>query len=109
MNEILRKEGFDAFAETECLRFYKSAANIGSHVGNLWSTAGTLLATVTFSGETASGWQQANFRTPVLISPSLLLPVVAGRVALGTWQSVVLIDFNRDNPERRVRLSFLPG
>jgi secondary thiamine-phosphate synthase enzyme len=46
---------------------------------------------------------------PLLVSPSLTIPVLAGRVALGTWQSVALVDPNRDNPHRRVRLSFLPG
>jgi Domain of unknown function (DUF4082)/Putative Ig domain/Bacterial Ig-like domain (group 2) len=49
------------------IRFYKSAANTGTHVGNLWSTAGVKLGTVTFTGETASGWQQMNFATPVVI------------------------------------------
>ncbi len=44
---------------------------------------------------------------PAFVAPSLTLPVVAGRPALGTWQSVVLIDSNVDNPVRRVRLSFL--
>jgi secondary thiamine-phosphate synthase enzyme len=46
---------------------------------------------------------------PALIAPSLTIPVVGGRMALGTWQSVTLVDPNRDNPLRRVRLSFLPG
>ena len=46
---------------------------------------------------------------PVLVSPSLTIPVEAGRPVLGTWQSIVLIDPNRQNDERRVRLSFLPG
>jgi secondary thiamine-phosphate synthase enzyme len=46
---------------------------------------------------------------PVLVSPTLSVPVVAGRLMLGTWQSVVLLDPNRDNPERRVLLSFLEG
>jgi secondary thiamine-phosphate synthase enzyme len=46
---------------------------------------------------------------PVLISPSLTLPVEGGRVVLGTWQSVVIVDPNRENNRRRVRLSFLPG
>ena len=46
---------------------------------------------------------------PALISPSLIVPVFAGRPALGAWQSVVLVDTNRDNPHRRVRLSFLAG
>lgn len=49
------------------IRFYKGSQNTGTHVGHLWSTSGTLLATVTFSNETASGWQQANFSTPVAI------------------------------------------
>jgi secondary thiamine-phosphate synthase enzyme len=46
---------------------------------------------------------------PTLISPSLTLPVVASRLQLGTWQSLVLVDPNRDNPSRRVRLSFISG
>ena len=49
----------------------------------------------------------ADHLLPVLVSPSLVLPVVDGRVQLGTWQSIVLVDLNRDNPRRRVRLSFL--
>lgn len=44
---------------------------------------------------------------PAFISPSITIPVVAGRPTLGTWQSVVMVDTNRDNPRRRVRLSFL--
>src|ERR1700722_10027953 len=46
---------------------------------------------------------------PALVSPSLTLPVLGGRVAFGTWQSVVLVDLNVDNPRRRVRLSFVPA
>jgi hypothetical protein len=49
------------------LRFYKGVGNTGTHVGTLWSSSGTALATVTFTGETASGWQQANFATPVAV------------------------------------------
>ncbi|TQF02286.1 YjbQ family protein [Kitasatospora acidiphila] len=44
---------------------------------------------------------------PGLIAPHATLPVIGGRMALGTWQSVVLIDTNGDNPRRTVRLSFL--
>ena len=44
---------------------------------------------------------------PVFVSPSLVIPVVGGRPALGTWQSVVLVDTNGDNPHRNVRLSFI--
>ena len=50
------------------IRFYKANANTGAHVGNLWTTNGTRLATVLFSNETASGWQQALFATPVTIA-----------------------------------------
>lgn len=45
---------------------------------------------------------------PAVVSPSVVVPVIDGRPALGTWQSIVLVDTNRDNPERQVRLSFLP-
>ncbi|RJL34361.1 secondary thiamine-phosphate synthase enzyme YjbQ [Bailinhaonella thermotolerans] len=44
---------------------------------------------------------------PALIPPYATVPVLGGRLALGTWQSVALVDLNVDNPERRVRLSFL--
>jgi secondary thiamine-phosphate synthase enzyme len=44
---------------------------------------------------------------PAFISPSVTLPVIDGRLSLGTWQSVVLVDTNRDNPRRKVRVSFL--
>src|SRR5262249_7295781 len=52
------------------LRFYKGSQNTGTLVGNLWTTSGQQLATVTFTGETASGWQQANFNNPVQIAPN---------------------------------------
>lgn len=51
----------------------------------------------------------ADHLLPTLVSPSLVLPVEGGRPQLGTWQHVVLVDPNPDNPRRRVRLSFLPG
>jgi secondary thiamine-phosphate synthase enzyme len=46
---------------------------------------------------------------PAFVAPSLTVPVLGGRLALGTWQSVVLVDSNGDNPIRKVRLSFLPA
>ena len=51
----------------------------------------------------------ADHLLPVLVSPSLTIPVVDGAPALGTWQRLVLVDFNDDNPQRRVRLSFVAG
>jgi secondary thiamine-phosphate synthase enzyme len=51
----------------------------------------------------------ADHALPLLAPPSLTIPVVDGRLTLGTWQSIALLDPNRDNPTRTVRLSFLPG
>jgi|SRR5262249_7202869 len=51
----------------------------------------------------------ADHLLPVLVSPSLTIPVVGGRPALGIWQHIVFVDLNRDNPTRQVRLSFLAG
>ena len=51
----------------------------------------------------------ADHLLPALLPPSLVVPVVGGRPALGTWQHVVLVDLNDDNPRRTVRLSFVPG
>ncbi|HEV8561589.1 MAG TPA: DUF4082 domain-containing protein, partial [Actinophytocola sp.] len=50
------------------IRFYKGTGNTGTHIGNLWTTSGTKLATVTFGNETASGWQQALFSSPVAVT-----------------------------------------
>src|SRR5206468_103521 len=50
------------------IRFYKGTANTGAHVGHLWTNAGTLLGTATFSGESASGWQEAALPSPVAIT-----------------------------------------
>ena len=63
------------------VRFYKSAANIGTHVGNLWSITGANLATATFTGETASGWQQVLFSAPVTIT--------AGTTYVASYHSAV--------------------
>ena len=46
---------------------------------------------------------------PAIVAPTLVLPVEDGEPLLGVWQSVVFVDLNRDNPHRRVRLSFLAG
>jgi hypothetical protein len=59
------------------VRFYKGATNTGTHVGNLWSATGTLLASVTFTGESSTGWQEARFATPV--------SVVAGQTYVASY------------------------
>jgi hypothetical protein len=50
------------------VRFYKESDNTGSHTGALWTSGGTLLASGTFTGESASGWQELDFTSPVPIS-----------------------------------------
>ncbi|WP_051241633.1 N,N-dimethylformamidase beta subunit family domain-containing protein [Azohydromonas australica] len=61
------------------VRFYKGSGNTGTHVGALWRADGTLLATATFVNETATGWQQANFSSPV--------PVTAGTVYVASYRA----------------------
>jgi secondary thiamine-phosphate synthase enzyme len=51
----------------------------------------------------------ADHLLPALVSPSVTVPVLDDRPALGTWQSLVLVDLNGDNPRRSIRLSFLPA
>lgn len=51
----------------------------------------------------------ADHLLPVLVTPSMVVPVVDGRLALGTWQSLVLVDWNEDNPDRQVRFSYVGG
>ncbi len=51
----------------------------------------------------------ADHLLPAFLAPSVTIPVLAGEMQLGTWQSVVLVDLNRDNPNREVRVSFIDG
>jgi secondary thiamine-phosphate synthase enzyme len=51
----------------------------------------------------------ADHLVPIVAPPSLTVPVVSGRLTLGTWQSIALLDPNSDNAYRAVRLTFLPG
>jgi hypothetical protein len=66
--EVGVKFSSDVAGSITGIRFYKDPQNNGSHTGSLWSSGGTLLATGTFTGETASGWQQMSFGTPVAIA-----------------------------------------
>ncbi|HKV64346.1 MAG TPA: DUF4082 domain-containing protein, partial [Candidatus Acidoferrum sp.] len=81
------------------IRFYKSAANTGTHVGNLWSNSGTLLASATFVGESASGWQQVNFSNPVAIAANTVY-VASYHVNAGHWSGSwsYFAGFSVDNP-----------
>ncbi|HEV3094436.1 MAG TPA: DUF4082 domain-containing protein, partial [Solirubrobacteraceae bacterium] len=66
--EVGVKFSSETFGLVSGVRFYKAAANTGTHIGSLWSANGALLASATFTGESASGWQQVNFSNPVAIN-----------------------------------------
>jgi hypothetical protein len=67
--ELGTKFTTDVAGQVNGLRFYKGSSNTGAHTGRLWSSTGSILASVTFGSETASGWQTALFANPVAISP----------------------------------------
>ena len=58
----------DVYGLITGIRFYKASANTGTHVGSLWTATGQLLASATFTSESASGWQQVNFSQPVAVN-----------------------------------------
>jgi hypothetical protein len=70
------------------IRFYKATANTGTHSGHLWSSTGTPLASATFTGESASGWQQVNFATPVAIAANTVY-VASYYAAVGHYSADV--------------------
>jgi hypothetical protein len=68
--EVGMKFTSDTFGTVSGLRFYKYATNTGTHIGDLWTASGQLLAQATFSGETTTGWQTVSFSNPVPINPN---------------------------------------
>jgi secondary thiamine-phosphate synthase enzyme len=116
----------------ECARFARSAAAGGDgllHVFVPHATAGVavletgsgsdedLLAALAALLPADGRWRHAHGSPghgrshvmPAFIPPYATIPVLGGRLALGTWQSITLVDVNVDNPDRQVRLSFLAG
>jgi hypothetical protein len=75
--EIGMKFKADIDGTISAIRFYKSTANTGTHTAKLWTSGGSRLASATFTNETASGWQQATFTSPVSIK--------AGRVYVASY------------------------
>jgi hypothetical protein len=73
--ELGMKFQSDVAGRVTGVRFYKGASNTGTHIGSLWTSTGQLLATVTFTNETASGWQQATFSQPVTITAGTIYVV----------------------------------
>ena len=115
---------------SECAEFARSASEGGDgllHVFVPHATAGVaimelgsgsdddLLAALADLLPADDRWQHAHGSRghgrshvlPALVPPYATVPVLGGRLALGTWQSIALVDVNVDNPDRQVRLSFL--
>ncbi|VXB00127.1 conserved exported hypothetical protein [Arthrobacter sp. 9AX] len=84
--EVGMKFRSDVAGTVSGVRFFKGSSNTGTHVGHLWTASGTLLATVTFSNESASGWQQALFSTPVPIAANTTY-VVSYYAPVGSYSS----------------------
>jgi fibronectin type 3 domain-containing protein len=80
------------------IRYYKAAANTGTHIGNLWSSTGTLLRSATFSGESDSGWQSVTFSSPVAVTAGT--SYVASYFAPNGHYSATSVGFQSaiDNP-----------
>ena len=66
--ELGMKFSSEVAGDVTGVRFYKASTNTGTHIGSLWSSGGTLLASATFSNETSSGWQQVSFSKAVAIT-----------------------------------------
>lgn len=66
-SEVGLKFRTDAAGTITGIRFYKGNLNIGTHTAHLWTSGGTLLATATYTNETASGWEQVNFANPIAV------------------------------------------
>jgi secondary thiamine-phosphate synthase enzyme len=81
----------------------------GSEVDLLSSLASLLPADDRWRHAHGSRGHGRSHVMPAFIAPYATIPVLGGRLALGTWQSIALVDVNVDNPDREVRLSFLPG
>jgi hypothetical protein len=89
----------DVSAHVTAIRFYKASTNTGTHTGNLWTTSGTNLATATFGGESASGWQTATLASPVAITAGTTY-VVSYFTATGHYSATPggFLNSGVDNP-----------
>jgi secondary thiamine-phosphate synthase enzyme len=111
-------ERFVADEEDGLLHVFVPHATVGIAIletgsgsdGDLLATLGDLLpADDRWRHQHGSPGHGRSHVMPALLAPYATVPVLGGRLALGTWQSICLVDLNVDNPDREVRLSFLPG
>ena len=78
------------------IRFYKTTGNTGTHTGRLWTTGGVNLGTVTFAGESATGWQEATFSAPIAVDADTTYVAsyhtTSGNYAIGTSFATAGVD-----------------
>ncbi|MGZ4360367.1 MAG: DUF4082 domain-containing protein, partial [Gaiellaceae bacterium] len=84
------------------IRFYKDSSETGSHVGTVWSSGGAVLARTTFSGETASGWQQQTLTAPLSLQPGQVYIVSVGFNAFFSYTSSGLLNQITSGPLQSV-------
>jgi hypothetical protein len=84
--ELGMKFSADTAGTVSAIRFYKQTGNSGTHVGHLWTASGSLLASATFTSETATGWQQVSLSTPVTIAANTTY-VVSYRAPNGRYSA----------------------
>jgi hypothetical protein len=84
--ELGMKFQVSSAGQAKGVRFYKGPKNTGTHTGHLWSSTGTLLASVTFAGETASGWQQALFPNGVALTAGTIY-VISYHTSVGFYSA----------------------
>ena len=87
------------------IRFYKASTNTGTHIGNLWTASGQLLATATFTGESGSGWQQVNFAQPVALdkNTTYVVSYFAPKGHYSTGRRILLHDARARRAHHRQR------
>jgi Domain of unknown function (DUF4082) len=83
------------------IRFYKGSGNTGTHTGSLWSSSGNRLATVTFTGESSTGWQKADFAAPVAVK--------ANTTYIASYYAPIPIRQRRRLPRQLVQIDQLLG
>ena len=89
----------DVAGQIAAIRFWKSSSESGTHVGHIWDSKGTLLATVTFANETASGWQQQSLGTPLTVTANTeyLVSVNTGKNYYVATNSGLAAEINNNN------------
>lgn len=114
---LAQEEAGDGLLQVFVPHATAGVAVIETGAGSDGDLLASLRALLPVQGPQGNGWSHAHGSpghgrdhvVPAFVRPDATVPVIAGRLALGTWQHLVLVDTNVDNADRQVRLSFLAG